>query len=50
MGRLARSANHDVLAPTTLLVPASEDLLHVRPVGPSVCNAANDGPELLAEV
>jgi putative SOS response-associated peptidase YedK len=29
---------------------APEDLLEVRPVGPSVGNAANDGPELLAEV
>jgi putative SOS response-associated peptidase YedK len=43
-------ANDDVLALTSLLVPAPEDLLEVRPVGPLVGNVANDGPELLAEV
>jgi putative SOS response-associated peptidase YedK len=43
-------ANDDLLALTSLLVPAPEDLLELRPVGPLVGNVANDGPELLAEV
>ena len=43
-------ANDDVLELTALLVPAPDDLLEVRPVGPLVGNVANDGPELLAEV
>ena len=43
-------ANDDVLRLTALLVPAPDDLLEVRPVGPLVGNVANDGPELLAEV
>jgi putative SOS response-associated peptidase YedK len=43
-------ANDDLLGLTPLLVPAPEDLLEVRPVGPAVGNVANDGPELLAEV
>jgi putative SOS response-associated peptidase YedK len=43
-------ANDDLLALTSLLAPAPEDLLEVRPVGPAVGNVANDGPELLAEV
>lgn len=41
-------ANDDVLALTGLLVPAPDDLLEVRPVGPLVGNVANDGPGLLA--
>jgi putative SOS response-associated peptidase YedK len=42
--------NDDVLGLTALLVPAPEDLLEVRPVGPLVGNVNNDGPELLVEV
>jgi putative SOS response-associated peptidase YedK len=31
-------------------VPAPDDALIVRPVGPAVSNVRNDGPELLDEV
>jgi putative SOS response-associated peptidase YedK len=42
--------NDDLPALTSLLVPAPEDLLEVRPIVNLVGNVANDGPELLAEV
>ena len=38
----------DVAALSRLLVPADDDLLVRRPVGPAVGNVANDGPDLVA--
>ena len=38
---------HDPLALTRLLVPASEDLLEVRAVGSRVNSVRNNGPELI---
>ena len=34
----------------SLMTPAPEETLVVRPIGPAVSNVRNDGPELLEEV
>lgn len=43
-------ANRDLAALESLLVPAADDLLDVRPVGRGVNDVRNNGPELLEPI
>jgi len=45
-----QESREDQARAASLMVPASEDALTVRPVGPAVSSTRNDGPELLEEV